>query len=230
MEPKQRAAEAALQFVSSGIVLGLGTGSTAKFFIQAVGRAFSDGKIKDIRCMPTSRESERLAREAGLPIASFAEVQHIDLTVDGADEIAPGLNLIKGLGGALLREKLVAQNSRRLIIIADQSKIVARLGTQSPLPVEVIPFGQEASERFLRSLGCQPMLRRNADGSPFVTDNGNHIFHCKFAGIDNPADLNQKLSQRAGIVESGLFLGLAESAIVADGSSARVLTKNGWKS
>jgi ribose 5-phosphate isomerase A len=225
MDPKQRAGEAALEHVRSGMVVGLGTGSTAKFFIEAVASALRTGKLRDVRGVPTSVASEKLARESGLPIVSFSQVHQVDITVDGADEIAPRLQLIKGLGGALLREKLVAQNSRRLIIIADSSKVVEKLGTKSPLPVEVTQFGIEASEWFLRGLGCTPRLRQTADGKPFLTDNGNCIFDCKFQGIPDPSALDQKLCSRAGIVESGLFLNLAEMAIVADENSVRVIAR-----
>jgi ribose 5-phosphate isomerase A len=160
-------------------------------------------------------------------IAGFAQVTKIDVTVDGADEIAPGLELIKGMGGALLREKIVAQNSNRLIIIADNSKVVSKLGEKSPLPVEVTPFGYEAHERFLRDLGSTPRLRRHPDGAVFVTDNGNYIFDCRFPGIDDPAGLDKQLRLRAGIVESGLFLNMAEMAIVADEQSTRTLSRGG---
>ena len=207
------------------MVLGLGTGSTAKFFIEAVGAAVRAGKLRDVRTVPTSVLSEKLARDAGLPVVTFAQITKIDLTIDGADEIAPDLTLIKGMGGALLREKIVAQNSARMIIIADASKLVTKLGTRSPLPVEVTPFAVEASERFLRGLGCTPTLCRQDNGQPFVTDNGNYIFHCKFAEIPDPKGLNLKLSTRAGIVESGLFIGLAQSAIIADNQAVWTIAR-----
>jgi ribose 5-phosphate isomerase A len=226
MDSKQRAGEAAVDHVKSGMVVGLGTGSTAKFFIAALASALRSGKLSGVRGIPTSLASERLARESGLPIATFSQIDHIDVTVDGADEIGPGLSLIKGMGGALLREKMVAQNSAKLIIIADQSKVVNQLGSKSPLPVEITPFGYEATERFLRSLGCEPKLRRAADGAAvFVTDNGNYIFDCKFAGITDPSALQRQLADRAGIVESGLFLSMADLAIVADDKSIRTLGK-----
>jgi ribose 5-phosphate isomerase A len=225
MDPKQRAGEAAVEYVKDGMVIGLGTGSTAKFFIAALASGLRAGKLHDLRCVPTSTSSERLARESGLAVATFSQVSHIDITVDGADEIAPGLDLIKGMGGALLREKIVAQNSRQLIIIADNSKVVSKLGEKSALPVEVTPFGYEASERFLKDLGSVPRLRRHPDGAVFVTDNGNYIFDCKFPGIDDPGTLDRQLAGRAGIVESGLFLNLAEIAIVADQESVRTLTR-----
>ena len=216
MDAKQRAGEAALQHVKDGMIVGLGTGSTAKFFIEAVGAAVRAGKLRDIRAIPTSVNSEKLAVAAGLPVVTFAQSTRIDLTVDGADEIAPDLTLIKGLGGALLREKLVAQNSSRLIIIADAGKLVTKLGTKCPLPVEVTQFGFEASERFLRDLGCMPAIRRSADGAIFISDNGNYIYDCKFTEIADPRELDSKLAGRSGIVESGLFIDLAHTAIIAD--------------
>lgn len=226
MDPKQLAGESALQYVQNGMIVGLGTGSTARFFIEAIGAAMRAGKLKDIRGVPTSVASGKLASSAGIRIMTFADVQRVDVTVDGADEIAPDLSLIKGLGGALLREKLVAQNSGRLVIIADASKRVPRLGTKAPLPVEVTVFGCEASERYLRQLGCDPRLRKQRDGQPFITDNGNYIFDCRFAdGIADPVELNARLGDRAGIVESGLFLNLAELALVATGDSVEILRR-----
>jgi ribose 5-phosphate isomerase A len=216
MDAKQRAGEAALGQVKDGMIVGLGTGSTAKYFIEAVATAVRAGKLRGIRAVPTSVNSEKLARDAGLPVVTFAQTTKIDLTVDGADEVAPDLTLIKGLGGALLREKLVAQNSTKFVVIADASKLVTKLGTKSPLPFEVTPFGFEASERFLRDLACTPTLRRKPNGEIFITDNGNYIFDCNFHEIADPRELNQKLAARAGIVESGLFIDLAHTAIIAD--------------
>src|SRR5438445_2312461 len=162
MSAKQKAAEAAMKFVESGMIVGLGTGSTADFFIIALAEAIRSGRVRDIRAVPTSKQSERRAHELGIPLASLAQCPLSDVTVDGADEVAPNLDLIKGLGGALLREKVVAQNSKRLVIIADQTKVVPRLGAKSPLPVEVAQFGYETQEAFLRSLGAEPRLRIGA--------------------------------------------------------------------
>jgi ribose 5-phosphate isomerase A len=220
MTPKQRAAQAALQFVQSGMVVGLGTGSTADFFITALADAIRTGQLRDIKGVPTSRQSERRALSVGIPLTNLAQCPICDLTVDGADEVAPKLDLIKGLGGALLREKIVAQNSKKLIIIADQSKVVTRLGEKSPLPVEVAQFGYETQENFLRSLGADPKLRIGPGGMVFVTDNGNCIYDCHFpSGIAGPADLESALKRRAGIVESGLFLGLALIALIGSDSA-----------
>lgn len=216
MDPKARAASAAVDLIESGMTVGLGTGSTAEHFLQQLGAAIADGRLRGIHGVATSLQSERRARQLHIPLISLDECAAIDITVDGADEIDPSLNLIKGLGGALLREKIVAQNSRRLIIIADASKRVVRLGTRSPLPVEVAVFGHEVHEPFLRSLGCDPVLRRVA-GNIFVTDNGNVVYDCRFAaGIDRPDALADALRGRAGIVEHGLFLDLAETALIAD--------------
>jgi len=216
MNPKQRAAEAALEFVKSGMVVGLGTGSTADFFLRALGAAIKDRHIKDVRGVPTSRQSERRGQELGIPLATLAQCPHPDVTIDGADEVDPNVDLIKGLGGALLREKIVAQNSAKLVIIADASKSVIKLGSKSMLPVEVAPFGHEIHEKFFQSLGAQPVLRRQQDNSVFITDNANYIYDCRFPqGIDNPAELERALKSRAGIVESGLFLKIATTALIA---------------
>jgi ribose 5-phosphate isomerase A len=219
MSPKQRAAEAAMVFVKSGMVLGLGTGSTSACFLQALSAAVKAGRLRDIRGIPTSCESERRARELGIPLATLQESPHPDLTIDGTDEVDPNLDLIKGLGGALLREKILAQNCQRLIIIADASKRVDVLGTRCPLPVEVVPFGHQAQEAFLRGLGATPILRRRPDGSIFVTDNGNYIYDCRFERIGNPKALDEALIYRAGVVESGLFIGMAQLALIADENS-----------
>jgi ribose 5-phosphate isomerase A len=221
MNPKQRAAEAAMKFVRSGMIVGLGTGSTADQFLQALSSAIQAGTVRDIRGVPTSRQSERRAEALGIPLGTLAQFPRPDVTIDGADEVAPNLDLIKGLGGALLREKIVAQNSRQLVIIADASKSVTKLGTHSMLPVEVVPFAHEVQEAFLRSLGAMPALRRTADGTAFVTDNGNYIYDCRFPnGIDQPEALETSLRLRAGVVETGLFLGLATVALVADENGA----------
>ena len=215
-----------MEFVQSGMILGLGTGSTADFFLKALAVAIKDGQVRDIRGVPTSRQSERRAEHLGIPLATLVECPHPDVTIDGADEVAPNLDLIKGLGGALLREKIVAQNSKKLVIIADSSKVVARLGAKAALPVEVTPFGHEIHEEFFRSLNASPLLRRNADQQIFVTDNGNYIYDCGFAdGISDPHALEAALGARAGIVESGLFLGIATIAFVAGEESVERRTK-----
>lgn len=220
MNPKQRAADAALKYVRDGMTVGLGTGSTADFFLKALGAAIKNGSIRDIRGLPTSIQSERRAREVGIPLTTFDESHKADITIDGADEVDDHLNLIKGLGGALLREKIVAQNSHSLIIIADASKRVSRLGTHAPLPVEVAQFGYECHARFLASLGCKPALRILSDGMVMRTDNGNVIYDCRFESITEPRELERALKSRAGVVETGLFLDLATVALI--GTEERV--------
>lgn len=218
-QAKRLAASAALELVRDGMCLGLGSGSTASIFIELLGQAVRAGTIRNVVGIPTSVQSDTLARAGGIRVVDFDTHARCDLTVDGADEIAPRLDLIKGLGGAALREKVVAQNSDRLVIIADESKLVDRLGTKAPVPVEVTTFGLPASERFLRSLGSTPVLRQVA-GQTFVTDNGNYILDCRFDGIDQPADLARTLEARAGVVQHGMFLGLATGAIVAMGDGS----------
>jgi ribose 5-phosphate isomerase A len=228
MSPKERAAEAALKYVHSEMVVGLGTGSTADCFLVALSREIKAGRLRTIRGVPTSSRSEMRARELGIPLATLAECPRPDVTIDGADEIAPNLDLIKGLGGALLREKIVAQDSEKLVIIADASKYVARLGAKSPLPVEVTQFAHQSHAAYLRSLGCNPILR-HAPGSvtPFTTDNGNYIYDCSFApaGIPDPADMEERILHRAGVVDCGLFLGLASVALIAGDSAIEELRR-----
>lgn len=224
MDAKELAGKAALRFVQNDMLVGLGTGSTATKFILALGEALRTGQLKGVRGIPTSRKSEELANQLGIPIVTFAQHQRTAICVDGADEIGPGLHLIKGLGGALLREKVVAQNSDQLIIIADAGKEVSALGTKCPLPVEVTIFGHETQPAFFRTLGAEPTLRAAADGKPYITDNGNYIFDCRFPSIPDPARLEDQLKQRAGIVETGLFIGMAKIAVIADGDTARERT------
>lgn len=223
MTAKQRAAEAAMAFVHDGMIIGLGTGSTADYFLQALATALRTGRLTDIRGIPTSRQSEDRANELDIPLIDPAPGTTPDVTIDGADEIDPHLNLIKGLGGALLREKIVAQSSKQLIIIADDAKRVGQLGTKAPLPVEVVKFGHELQPGFLQTLGCQPTLRRGADGNPFVTDNGHYIYDCRFQAIPDPAVLERQLATRAGIVETGLFIGIAAIALIADDRNVQAL-------
>ena len=216
MSPKQRAAEAAMKFVRDGMVVGLGTGSTADLFLQALAAAIKGGQVRNVRGVPTSRQSERRAQHLGIPLTTLAESPRPDVTIDGADEVAPNLDLIKGLGGALLREKMVAQDSQKLVIIADAGKAVSKLGTKALLPIEVVQFAHETQEKFLRSLGAVPALRRSAD-AVYVTDNGNYIYDCRFpTGIDDATKLDLALRRRAGVVETGLFVGMAHVALVAD--------------
>jgi ribose 5-phosphate isomerase A len=223
---KRAAAQGALHYVKDGMVLGLGTGSTAGFVVQALGARMATGlKIVGI---PTSERTATLARSLGIPLATFAEYQRIDLTIDGADEVERGtLNLIKGLGGALLREKIVAAASRRLVIVVDQEKLVERLGDYTPVPVEVVQFGWQSTAAALEKLGTMPRLRYAAEDHPFITDGGNYILDCKFGGIADAASLEQRINSIVGVVESGLFIGRTSAVVVASTSGIEVLTPPG---
>jgi ribose 5-phosphate isomerase A len=217
---KAAAARKSLEYVKDGMVVGLGTGSTATFAIEFLGQQVRDG-LK-IRGIPTSRASGELARSLNIPLTSFDEVDYTDVTIDGADEVAPGLALIKGGGGALLHEKIVASSSRFLVIVADEHKLVERLG-RFPLPVEVIPFAASPVKRQLEKMGANPVLRSAHDGSPFITDEGNVIFDCHYGEIADPAALAHTLKSITGVVEHGIFLGLASVAVVAGPEGARIL-------
>jgi ribose 5-phosphate isomerase A len=226
MTPKQRAARAALSHVQSGMIVGLGTGSTAEAFLVELAGALKSGQLKDIRGIPTSRNSENHARKLGIPLTTLGDHPVCDVTVDGADEIAPNLDLIKGLGGALLREKIVAQNSRKLVIIADEAKVVASLGARAPLPVEVVQFGYETHESFLQDLGAEPRLRMSPGGMVFVTDNANYIYDCHFpTGIKDPRAVEIKLEERAGIVDCGFFLALTTVALIGTDTTVREMRR-----
>lgn len=225
---KQQAAERAVEFVESGMVVGLGHGSTAAFAVRRIAQLLCDGQLQDILGVPCSPQVEEEAQRLGIPLTSVSgETSYmVDLTIDGADEVDPHLNLIKGGGGALLREKIVAQASRREIIVVDESKLSPALGTRWPVPVEVVPFGWRSQAAYLESLGAQPVLRRNSDGTPFKTDQGNLILDCHFGPISQPAQLAARLSERAGIVEHGLFLGLATDVIVATSQGIRHIKRD----
>jgi ribose 5-phosphate isomerase A len=210
---KQRAAHRALKLVSPGMTVGLGSGSTAALWIRLLGEQVRDHGLK-IRAIASSEDSERLGRSFGIPIISFDECEHLDLTVDGADEIAPGLALIKGGGGKLLREKIVASATRHFVIVADESKIVKTLGT-APLPAEVIPMAAPLVRNSLRNLGFDVNLRLSAERTPYITDEGNLLFDCSGMQIEDPERLAALLDRIVGLVEHGLFLRLAQLAIVA---------------
>lgn len=216
MNFKEAAGEAALKYVRSGMAVGLGTGSTTDFFLIALGREIRGGRLTGITGVPTSERSAARARELGIPLTTLRVSPVLDVAVDGADEVAPGLRLIKGLGGALLREKIVAQAAKRFVVIADGGKVVEKLGTKAPLPVEVTPFEHEAHVGFFRSLGAEPVLRLAAGGQAYVTDNGNLIYDLRFAGgIEDAEALELALLRRAGVVDTGLFLRHAGVALIA---------------
>ena len=211
---KELAGRKAVEQVRDGMVVGLGSGSTAEYAIRALGERCAAEGI-DIRCVPTSEASGRLGREVGLQVTSLEEEPAIDLTIDGADEVDPDLNLVKGLGGALLREKIVAAASTREIIIVDPSKLVDRLGTKSPLPVEVLPFAWALARTRLMEFASSAAMRRTPAGGEYLTDNGNYILDCSFEeGIGNAAAVEEGINRIPGVVENGLFVGLADLVIV----------------
>jgi ribose 5-phosphate isomerase A len=211
---KEAAGRAAAKLVRDGNIVGLGTGSTAYFAVIALGERVKAGlKIVGI---PTSVQTADLARAVGIPLTTLDEHPEIDITIDGADEVDPKLNLIKGGGGALLREKVVASATKKMIVVADSGKVVSALG-KFPLPVEIISFARTVVEKKIVLLGASPKLRAKADGSPFLTDNGNQILDCSFGRIADPPGLALALSNTPGIVEHGLFIGLAKLALVGRG-------------
>lgn len=212
---KREAAERAVRLVTSGMVVGLGTGSTAALAVEAIGRKLASGELAGIVGVPTSRRTRELALELGVPLATLVERPTVDLTIDGADEVDPTGNLIKGHGGALLWEKIVAAASRRYVIVVDDSKLVARLGERHAVPVEVVPFGWNTHLEPVQELGGAAALRRDAAGEPFVTDGGHFILDCRFRdGLMDPQRVDRLLQRRPGVVETGLFLGMAPEVIV----------------
>ncbi|HZA66834.1 MAG TPA: ribose-5-phosphate isomerase RpiA [Geminicoccaceae bacterium] len=220
---KRLAAAAAIAEVEDGMVLGLGSGSTAAFAVEAL--AARVGKGLDVVAIPTSERTGTLARRLGIRLTNFAEHRKIDLTIDGADEVEIGtLNLIKGRGGALLREKIVASASDRMVVIVDEGKRVDRLGRLAPVPVEIVAFGWQVTLDRLADLGARPTLRVVGD-EPFRTDSGNHIADCAFGEIGDAADLERRLAAITGVVESGLFVGLAARVIVGTRSGMQVLER-----
>lgn len=224
-EQKRRAAQRAVEFVEDGMILGLGTGSTARHMIELLGERLREGTLRDLAGVPTSRVTEQQARDAGVPVVTLEREPRLDLTIDGADEVDPNLDLVKGMGGALLWEKIVASASDRLVIIADESKQVERLGQNSPLPVEVIPFGWTTHLAYLDLLGAQATLRRDEDDNPVLTDAGHYLLDCRFEdGILEPERLERELRRRVGIVETGLFLRMADAVVIAGEDEVRVLT------
>jgi ribose 5-phosphate isomerase A len=221
---KQAAGEAAAELVQDGMAVGLGTGSTATWMIAALGRRVQAGL--SIVGIPTSERSAAQARSLGIPLVTFADRSRLDLTIDGADEIARGsLNLIKGLGGALLREKLVAAASDRLVIVGDQGKLVDQLGV-TPVPVEAVEFGWQTTQARIEALGGMPVLRMGPNGTPFRTDGGNLILDCAFGLIADPAALETRLKATLGVIATGLFIGMARSAYVAGPDGVRVLSSS----
>ncbi len=222
---KKEAAEAAAKLVEDGMVVGLGTGSTAALFVSALGQRISSEHLR-ISGIPTSDQTAAQARSLKIPLTSFAEHTQIDLTVDGADEIETDtLYLIKGHGGALLREKIVAAASKRMIVVADETKLSGRLGSLVSVPVEVAQFGWEATQRRLGELGGKPALRLGKDGKPFVTDGGNYIIDCEFGPMENPKEIAHHLDHVVGSVEHGMFLKFASEVFVGGRGGVSILRK-----
>ena len=218
---KQEVAEFAVQFIESGMIVGLGTGSTAVYATRKIGALVREGTLKYISGFATSQATREEAQQLGIPLIDVSLPLKIDVTIDGADEVDPQFNLIKGGGGALFHEKVVAQATDREIIVVDDSKLSNCLGTLHVLPVEVSPFGWRSQLRYLESLGARPVKRKNSDGSQYVTDSGNLILDCDFGPIADPVDLAAKLGARAGIIEHGLFIGITSDLIVAGTNGVR---------
>lgn len=226
MNPKQAAAERGAELVKSGMVLGLGSGTTSALMVRSIGRKLREGTLRDVVGVPSSSGIAAVARESGVSLTTLDDHPRLDLNLDGADEVDPTLGLVKGLGGALLWEKIVATASQQVVILVDDTKLVTRLGTKAPLPVEVVPFGWKTHLAFVESLGGKPTLRTEPDGRPFVTDEGNYILHCRFeGGIADAAALEARLLARAGIVGTGLFLDVAHQVIVGKADGVEVLTR-----
>ena len=212
MDEKQIVGEKAAEFVKDGMVVGLGTGSTVFYTIQKLGQLVKEGL--SIKGIPTSVQTEELAKELGIPLTSFSEIESIDIAIDGADEVNSELELIKGGGGALLREKIIARAAKTFIVVADSSKRVGKLGAFR-LPVEVIPFGYEMTEKHIRAIGLVPEIRLNRE-NPFITENGNYIFDCEISEHVQPERLERMLNMIPGVVENGLFVGMTDLVITLD--------------
>lgn len=224
-QQKRAAAEHAVKFVESGMRLGLGTGSTARHVLDVLGEKLRAGALRDIAGVPTSRATADYATTVRIPLLELDDAGRLDLAIDGADEVDPRLDLIKGLGGALLWEKIVESAADSFIVVVDESKLVQRLGEHAPVPVEVVPFGWRALLPHFEAAGARPELRTTADGAPLITDGGHHIVDCRFeGGIADAAATARLLRSRAGVVETGLFIGMATKVIVA-GAEVRTLER-----
>jgi ribose 5-phosphate isomerase A len=221
--PLWPAAIEAADMVAPGMVVGLGTGRAAAMFVRALARRIGEGL--EVKGVPTSRRTEELASELGIPLVGLEEVDAIDVDVDGADEVDRSLDLIKGHGGALLRERVVASVSKKFVILAGEDKLVSRLGTRVSVPVEVVPFAAPVSKRKLEALGADVRLRRSEDGRPFVSDNGNHFLDARFESIEDAGVLERRIDALPGVVDSGLFIGMADLVLVQSESGFRRLSR-----
>jgi ribose 5-phosphate isomerase A len=220
---KIAAAESAVAQVTDGLIVGLGSGSTAAFAVDTLGKRVQEGLR--ILGIPTSERTAAQARALGIPLSNLEDHPHVDITIDGADEVEQKhLDLIKGRGGALLREKIVASASKKLVIVVHSDKLVTRLGVKEPVPIEIVPFGWQSAAQRLSNLGAKPLLRRNPDGAPYLTDGGNYIVDCAFETIDSAESLAREIDHVVGVVEHGLFVGLTSEVHVAGAGGVRVLS------
>jgi ribose 5-phosphate isomerase A len=227
LDLRTQAASHALAYVHSGMALGLGSGTTAGRFVDLLGERLRSGTLRDIVGVPTSEATAARACRQGIPLTTLDEHRRLDLAIDGADEVDPNLNLIKGLGRCLLREKIVVAHADRFLVLIDEAKLVERLGTRGPMPVEIVPFAAIAQVAWLDSISGRAELWKEADGSPVVTDNGNYLVRCWFAGgIADPHALARTLADRPGIVDHGLFLDVATAVVVSGAAGVRVLERS----
>ena len=224
MDLKEAAAREAVKYVEDGMVVGLGSGSTASMAIKLIGQKIKTEGI-EVTGIPTSSASDLLARAVGIRMGDLDDHREIDITIDGADEVDPRLNLVKGLGGALVWEKIVAASTRVEMIVVDDSKVVEYLCQKVPLPVEVVRFARETTARRLASLGCVPKLRITENGEPYVTDNGNNIIDCRFVRIDDPKSMESRINSVPGVVDNGLFVGVASKVIISNQDGIRILER-----
>ncbi|MBS7656787.1 ribose-5-phosphate isomerase RpiA [Candidatus Bathyarchaeota archaeon] len=223
---KERAAVEAVKLVKDGFVLGIGAGSTVAYALREIARRIREEHI-NVLVISASSQTSQLARQYGIPLTSLEEHLHLDLDIDGADQIDKELNLIKGMGGALTREKIVASVSKTFVVVGDESKLTNTLGKNQPLPIEVLPFSLPFVMSEIKKIGGQPVLKKSSSGdSPFITDNGNYVLNADFGVIKNPWQLNRKLKSLPGVVETGLFLGMADMAIVGTERGIKILRKN----
>lgn len=223
---KQQAAARAVELVEPGMKLGLGTGSTARRVLESIADRLERGELDDIVGVPTSSDTRLYAEELGIPLTELDEDTRLDMTLDGADDVDPDLDVIKGLGGALLWEKIVAAVTDRFVIVVDDSKLVDRLGTRSALPVEIVSFGWKTLLNPVRRLGAEPALRQNRDGDALITDGGHYILECTFPdGIEDALELEAALHALPGVVETGLFLGMVETVVVGTPDGPRILRR-----
>jgi len=224
LELKRVAALHAVEYVRDGMKVGLGTGSTAALAVEALGQRVRQGL--QIVGVPTSERTAALARQLSIPLATLEEHPQLDITVDGADEVdLASLDVIKGLGGALLREKIVALASKLEVLVVDESKVIKRLGEHTPVPVEVVQFGWSETASALRSLGCDPQRRNTKEGGPYITDGGNYLLDCHFGAIDDPPLLATRIKAITGVVEHGLFIGIAHRVVIASQGGVRVVER-----